>query len=293
MKKLDECIKVFSLIYTNTFNKLDFDRLGTSVLKENINYENSISLYDLIFKFNKLYLSFKKEYEALDKLELGNYIEIFKFVKDDRNNYRHLPIHIKEPVISDTDYTNLYLVEYNNENRSFITNDINPRDEEYYNYEVNLDMDKVKKYLDLFEKYSILLYLYYHFKKGIIFEDGRYTIYTCIKSDNDNFLDELKEFEILLHASYFNKPNDSIDLSINLGENFGINTPNCEIKLGDDNIFANEEICLKILKNVFISERYLNTYWDRVDHEKKVSIKSLIKVADSIKSHWKKSQNMV
>lgn len=44
-------------------------------IDKNMDYANSISFYHLVDSFNKLYLSFKKDYEKLRKLDLGEDIE--------------------------------------------------------------------------------------------------------------------------------------------------------------------------------------------------------------------------
>lgn len=280
MEKLDTVLKNFSLVFTNTITTRDLHDVSFYLEDKEVNYDNSISLYDVVENFNKLYLSFKKEYDVLDKLEIGDSIEIGKFVKYSRDNYRHIDICTNKKINSNKGLAKIYLVEHNKEISSYITNDINAKDKDYYFYKIVLDEDKVKKYLDLFDKYSILLYLYHHFKQGMIYGDGIYTLFTKIKSKNDNFLDDLVSFELSLSTNYYNS-GDFIDVSINLGDNFGINN-NSKMELDYHHIDANENDFINVLKNIFINEKYLNTYWDRVDHEEKVSAKSLIKSSNSI-----------
>ena len=49
--------------------------LNNKINKE-IDYENSISFYNLVDSFNKLYLKFKNDYDKLDKWNLGKYIQV-------------------------------------------------------------------------------------------------------------------------------------------------------------------------------------------------------------------------
>ena len=273
--ELDKCIKKFSLIYTNTITKLDFCYRGFDLSSIMLNDENSISLYALVENFNKLHLNCKKEYNDLDKFELGKHIEIGHFTKYN-DNHRYLLIYIDEPIFNNEQYANLYLEECDNEICSYITNDINPLDSKYYQHEICLDKKRIKEYLDLFEKYSVLLYLYNHFKNEMVFGDGIHTLFTEIKSENGEFLDNLKKFKFFLGANYFTSA-DFLTIYVNLGENFCISTTDCKLEIDNSIISSTEENCLKILKNVFINERYLNTYWDRVDHKEKICAKSLIK----------------
>lgn len=199
MDELTSSIKMLNLAFTNTFYNNGINMKSFKLDEVKINFENSISLYDILDKFNKLYISFKKEYRSLDKLYL-------------------------------------------------------------------------------FEKYSILLYLYYHFKNAMIFSDGANALSTEICGEYRDFLDNLDKFKI----SILMNPNDKIKIVINLGSKFGINVDESELKIEDQLINANEDGFLYILKNIYINEKYLNTYWDRVDHKKKVSAKSLIKKADNV-----------
>ena len=83
MKELEESIKYFNLVFTDTLVSEDFSRVGFDLDKKKVNYDNCISLYDLISKFNKLYSLFKKEYRDLDKLDLGKNVEVLDFSKFD------------------------------------------------------------------------------------------------------------------------------------------------------------------------------------------------------------------
>ena len=191
MDELTGSIKMLNLAFTNTFYNNGVNMKSFKLDEVKINFENSISLYDILDKFNKLYISFKKEYRSLDKLYL-------------------------------------------------------------------------------FEKYSILLYLYYHFKNAMIFSDGANALSTEICGEYRDFLDNLDKFKIYTYTITCETPQ------------FGINVDESELKIEDQLINANEDGFIYILKNIYINEKYLNTYWDRVDHKEKVSAKSLIKKADNV-----------
>lgn len=276
MSELEKCIKRLNLIFTNTTNKMGIFNDDFDLEKESVNYNKTISLYDLVDIFNRLYLSFKKEYQQLDKLELGEGIEVKQFIKKSDENYRHLLINISKSV---KEPTLIYFTECNNEIKSYITNAVNPSDKKYYSQEVSLNKKNVKDYLELFEKYELLLYLYHHFQYGMIISDGTHTLSTKINSENNIFSDNLKNFIISASINNYKKPSDFIKLSVNLGDSFGINYFDCKLVLSDEEINITDEGYLKILKSIFINDRYLNTYWDRVDCKEKISAKSLIKMA--------------
>ena len=72
----------------------------------------------------------------------------------------------KLPVFSPTAL--LYICERNNNIYSFVTNNINPFNKNYYKENIILDHEKCKKYLDLFEKYKLLLDTYKYLKNSCL-----------------------------------------------------------------------------------------------------------------------------
>lgn len=257
MEKLDKYIKECNLVFTDTIDRLDFCRVGFDIDKIKVDYVDSINLLHLVSSFNKLYLSFKKEYDELDKLNLGKTIEVLSFEKSDYNgdNYRNLILYIDNPFITNHENTLLYLREINGEIKPFITNNINPFDEKYYREKVKLNNDIVKKYLDLFEKYSLLLETYNHLKNNQIFGDGTNSIFTVIDNGNSNLLEGLKTFKLSFGSAYFDTEYYA-EFLINLGDNFGLDYDNCKLILDCENIMTDEEVCRKVLNNVYLNKKY-------------------------------------
>ena len=282
MKKLDESIKLFNLAFTDTLLMGDFSRVDFDLDKEKVNYDNCVNLYDLVNKFNRLNLLFKKEYHKLDKLDLGKKVEVLDFNKSviNNDNYRVLTMCIDKPTITNHSKTFLYLREVNGENSSFVTNGINRLDKDYYHEEINIDKEIVKKYLDLFEKYSLLLDLYDRFSNGLIFGDGTFSMYSKIESDNNNILDQLDRFNIDISFSPFMSSGNHISLSVKMGDVISIDGKNSMIQLGDKILKGNKEIYLKILKSIYLHGKYLNNYCDRQYNKEKIKLKSLVGISD-------------
>ena len=258
MEKLDKYIKECNLVFTDTIDRLDFCRVDFDIEKTEVNYVDSISLLHLVSSFNKLYLSFKKEYDELGKLNLGKNIEVLSFGKFECNgdNHRNLILYIDDPIITNHEDTILYLREINDEIKPFVTNDINPSDKKYYREDVTLNNDIVKKYLDLFEKYSLLLEMYNHLKNNHIFGDGANSIFTVIDNGNSNLLEGLKTFKLSFGSAYFDAEYYA-EFLINLGDNFGLDYGNCKLILDRENIEPDEEVCKKILNNVYLNKKYV------------------------------------
>ena len=57
MNELDKFIKEMNLVFTNTLTRDDFCVVDFDLDKQEINYNNSISLYELLNKFNTVIFS--------------------------------------------------------------------------------------------------------------------------------------------------------------------------------------------------------------------------------------------
>ena len=110
----------------------------------------------------------------------------------------------------------------------------------------------VKKYLDLFEKYSLFLESYNYLKNYPIFGDGTYYMFTIIDEYKSNLLEGLNKFRISFGFSYYN-----VDMVINLGENFGLDYDNCKLQFDNDKKEVFKEDYENLLTKVYINKRHL------------------------------------
>ena len=247
---LEKYVKVLNAIFTNAFKITDL--IGTNVngQKININYDDSINLFNLVSSFNELYKSFKKEYAELEKLSLGKCVEVLTFDKFTfkNNNYRLLTMYIDEPLITSHPDTILYLREINGKIMPFVTNELNIFDKNYYNDDIELNNLISKKYLDLFEKYDQLLKMYNYFKIQCVFGDGSNTIISEIKGD---FLEELYEFNIT-----FGTFDEITKLVINLGDNFGLAYDKCHFIVYDKEEKIQNTDYDYLFNNVYLNKIY-------------------------------------
>lgn len=257
MQNIDELLKEYNLIFTGTKDRGDFCKINFNIDKEEVNYDNCISLFDLVSSFNKLYTMFKKEYEELKKLDLGKKVEVISFNKYtyDDSEYRILSLYIDEPTITDHPDTILYIREIDGEMKPFVTNNISSFHKNFYHDEVNLDSEISKKYLDLFEKYNLLLEIYKYLRNKCLFGDGTYGMYTIIDDYQSSLLNGLNNFKICFGATYINAEY-FFTLSINLGENFGIDYDNCSYKENDEPKEFSQKKFMEILKKTYINKKY-------------------------------------
>ena len=257
MEELEKCIKRWNLVFTKTCDRLDFCIVGFDINNQKVNYEKSISLYDLIVSFNKLYTEFENEYKELQKYPLAKkeeYIDFAKF-KNGSDLLRVLIMYIEGNIYSKHQKTILYLREVNGMMRPFVTNNVNRLNIDYYNEDVYVDEDKAKKYLDLFEKYKYLFDIYNDLKNSFIYSDGTYTITSSIDDCKSNILEGLNKLSLYIGASYFDSES-YIKLVINLGENFGIKYDECSTVIDSEERQLSGELLEKVFNEIHIDESF-------------------------------------
>ena len=258
MKNLDRHIKEWNLVFTDTVDRLDFCKVGFDIDKTEVNCADSISILYLISSFNKLYLLFKKEYEELEKLNLGKSIKVLSFEKYDFNgdSYRNLILYVKEPTITEHESTILFLNEINGKMKPFVTSaDREICDEGFYHDDIELNDEISKKYLDLFEKYSLLLETYKYLRNARLFGDGTYGMYTSIDNYNSDLLEGLNNLKIAFGSTFINTE-CFVELLINLGENFGIDYDNSKLIIDNVETPMDKETCDRLFSNIYVNKKH-------------------------------------
>ena len=154
--------------------------------------------------------------------------------------------------------------------------DINPIDMEYYRDGIQMDSVRIKQYLDLFEKYSLLLDLYNYFKEGFAYADGSNEMLIKIKSIDNSMFDSVQKFLVnLVNVDM----GDYIKICMNTADYLNIDINDSKTEIANSIIVdINEKDYLNILKNVYINGKYLETYYDRNVHKEKNNMKRLMKI---------------
>lgn len=220
--ELERFIYSFNLATTLTVNETqEWVRILNNGIDKELDYPNSINLYNLVELFNKYYLLFKKDYDKLTKLDLGEYVEIIQYYADSNDeSYKQLMLYVYNP---DKDICNhheamLYLYEDDGEIHSYIDNCLNFWDENYYRKDLDLDPELVKSYLEFGSKYGLLIDSYHFLRNKFIFGNGCTVLFSKI---NEELFKELKSFEITFGNYYFNSQ-DYVNVIFKLGENLSI-----------------------------------------------------------------------
>ena len=225
MQTMKEFLRECNLIFTKTLTIYDFARRDINIDEVEINYEDCINLFELIYSFNNLYLSFKNEYDKLEKLNVGEEIFLNHFSKFNigKENYRVLSFDVDKPTITNHPNTVLHFREVNNKLDAFVSDGMSSRDK-YYHEKVEISETLIKSYLDLFERYELLFKSFDDLKNRQIMGDQIFSLYTVIDEYEADILKGLKEFKVM-----FGNDKKYVNITMNLGENFGINTEKSNI----------------------------------------------------------------
>jgi len=268
MNKLETSIKVFSAIFTDTT-----DNMG-EVLRNIDNFEvnklGCVSLYELILAFNNLHNEFIKEYDGLDKLDIGKKVDIngFNVSEIDGKKNRSIRLLITDSKITEEADVDVYLFDNDGEITSIVTD----AGESFINgKEISLDNKKIIDLLDLFEKYNELFKLYTYLKCGIIISTGTFSLFTQIGDTLNDFTDSISTFKVNFGCSFINEPGDHYRISVRLGDKLDLDDEDCKINLDGENIEFTEEDCFKVLKEVYINARYLNNL--KIEEEEEIKTK--------------------
>ena len=260
---LEKFIYEFNLASTMVSkDNVDWACILNNKINKEIDYENSISFYNLVDSFNKSYLKFKNDYNKLDKWNLGKYIQVLDVYSKEGEDglYRSLVIYIDSPdkKICDYDETLLYIVEKNGDIYGRITNNLNYFDKNYYNKKIDIDKDKASKYLDFFLKHKLFFDAYDFFKIRTILGNGTTMIFS--KIDGDLF-DEYLKFELSFGNAFFNYE-DYIKVVFELGNELRINYNDSMVIFESKMVDDKKDIIDTLVNNLYIHRCKLSKLYD-------------------------------
>ena len=264
--KIDEYIKWCNLDLTNPDEDYDDESFANDV---QINYDNCVSLFSLASSFNSLYISFKKELDRLPKLDIGSKVDVIKFLKrksyrnlkhelvlDNVKESRKLELFICNPIFADlpagTKSTYFYLEEQDDQIVAYATNNLY-HDDSFFIKDVDFDKKIAKQYLDLFEKYNLLLEIYHSLKGCILYGNGDTMLSINIDDWKSNLLRGLNELTV---STSTNCGESYTEIVLKLGEDFGIEYNKCKMEYELEPMEITKEDYSNVLTNVYVNKEH-------------------------------------
>lgn len=256
MDKFKDCID-----YHNHFTTNSIRNNYRNDIKENPNFEDSISLYDYIISFANIYSVFKKDFNSLPKFNLGESFEIWDYIENEGEC--EATLYIYNPTIVNSDFCYLNIVEKDNEVKCFLSID----DHEYFYKmnEIKLENSFAEKYFDFIKKYHHFLECY-NISKGNCMFSSKHCI--ILNDYEGSIYDELKSILIKVNMDF----RDSyyiINIIYDLNK-YCIDYNNSTIKGINGN---KEEIINYLLKNLYINKERIASVYSDSEEQKVLRLK--------------------
>ena len=230
--------------------------------------DSYITLYNFVASYKKLYDEFKKEYEELEKINIGNENNIIELINGD--TFRLLTIQLNEQeedsIVPSSEFNRLSIMESKNDIISYFigTNSKIKR--------LNVDEDILRGYLDLFSKYYPLFELYRDMKLGGC-NNFNQNITFKINAKNDSLINGLDNIEIYMEQQVILGATYNMLIHMDLSKDIKIDYDKSIIKFIGAQVptFLNDLYNLA-LNNTKIDRRNLRNY--NLDKEEE-KVKSL------------------
>ena len=255
MYRFEKFVRLLNFVFTKTIDERAAFSKNYDLSYRRIRYNNCYSLKEIMDLFVLAHNNFKEEYDNLDKFDLGDDLE-FEFNKSNHKeeNHRYLTVFIKNPTFANIESGYLFMQEVNGEIKCLFTD----ADYDAPNVDdmiVNLDEDKVREYLDLFEKYQSLLKFYQRYNQSILFRGNSCSLYLRIYSKNDNVLDDMERMWFYISIEPEFNGGNSLIINYDLVNN---TITRSSVEINNRNYKLNEKEFLNLLNSIYISKDYIN-----------------------------------
>ncbi len=242
-------------IYNYNFSLIDdiYIKINSNFNKK-INFSNYIKLIDLITRFNKIYLSFKKKYNKLSKFNISKKEELVEFESNGDIDHLVLALYGIDSDIFRNEYGLLHIYKSNNIINSYITTD---NDNALFNYSTSIKLDRklIEDYFNLLKEYKILIEIYELLKQKIVFSNGEED-FICGLSGN--LFDKFNTFDL----TYVTSNMDIVDLNYKLGKKLFLLSAN--LRINDKFVLKKSElykVSKHLLKNLYVeNSSYQHVY---------------------------------
>lgn len=221
----------------------------------NLTLDNCIDLYSLVDLFNNFYKDFKIELDKFKKNDFCTKLCFYDYYSTDE--IKNLRLELYKPFFVDKEFVFVSLIKTKNE--------IIRKFEEYdYSKDIIIEDEFINNYINLLDKYKILVEAYEFFRNNMIYGDGCTTLFSSITGE---FLDDLEEFKLTFGNSFFNTEY-FIEANFILGDKLILENKgkfiidSCEIK---------DKACLleKLIHEVYINRSKLSSMYNK-SFEKKL-----------------------
>ena len=257
MNKLEQAIKEFNLIFTDTVKPSDMSRTNYRFRNQEVNFENTISLKDVRDTILGTHKQMLDDYGKLESLEFGDDYEVLDFLTPSKSkSVRELKMALDSPSLIDDEENFVYFVDNEGKIESFVTNGYYLLDDKFKMKDLNISDEQIKEYLDLFEKYKPLLDFFNNYKKYMIFGDGRYKLYSTINTEKNRFNSPIRNLELFGHLDQYLCSGATFTIET-LGSG-KIDLERSSLTIEDEKMKLSAEEYNHFLESVYVNKKHLN-----------------------------------
>ncbi len=257
MYKFEKFVRLLNFVFTKTIDERAAFNKNYDLSYRRIHYNNCYSLKNILDLFIFTHNKFKEEYDNLDKFDLGKVTEFeFTNLYNKDGYYRRLETYINNPSFIDLPDINLIMHENDGEIKCFIT-DEDYNDIDYIYNKISLSDEKVKGYLDLFEKYQPFLEFYKKCHNSLMVRGDLYCLYICLNSKSENVLDDIDKMSFYISVGSKIINDNSIYISYDL-KNDSIDLSSSSVLINKRKYKLNENEFLNLLSSIYVSKDNIN-----------------------------------
>lgn len=241
--------------------------------ERDINYQDCVSLYELVSKFNESYLEYAKDINSLKEIFnlLGRDVVYGNHCVSGDFTFLLLRVFGINSNIFDEDYAEVYFAKSKDEFYVSLNNGKRWTDSEYKYEVVSFNIETIKKCLDIVCKNNLFLEGYRDLSSKFVFGNGTSVIFTKIEGD---LFERLDTFTLTFGNSYMNRE-DFIEVKFKLGDELVILYDESKVILYDEEIVNLEEkkkIIQELLSGIYVHNDKLNDLYRSME-DKKVFVK--------------------
>lgn len=238
--------------------------------KKDIEYQDSLSLYEIVERFNQVYQDYlldidtlKEVFNPLGKNVLYGYHSLSE-------GFAWLVLDVVEPAkeVFDAQHAVVNFIN-RNDDEYFVNADNGERrfSKDFISKGVDIDKENIKKCLDIIRNHDLLLDSFRELRNKFVFGNGTTVVFS--KIDGDVF-DRLTTFTLSFGNSYMNS-SDFLEVKFRLGKKLKILYGSSKVAIEDEEIKDKDEkkiIIDELLQGVLINSDKLSNLYKIKEEEK-------------------------
>lgn len=237
--------------------------------EKDINYQDCISLYEIVSIFNDEYLNYIKDQKELKRITslLGKDVVYGNHGVSGNFTFLLLGVHNPYPDIFDEDYGEIYIANKDEEYFVSVNNGRKWSDSKYKYKIASFNIEIIKSCLDIVRRNNLFLEGYRDLVNKFVLGNGTTVAYAKIDGD---ILDKLDTFTLTFGNSYMNS-SDYIEVKFRLGEKLEVLYDESKVILHDEEINDSDrkkKIIQELISSIYIHSDKLNDLYRSTDNKK-------------------------